>query len=368
MGYKEKVSWLMGAVQCYLFPHLTECLPQPFTDQEQLLVKICEIVKIENHIFDGADTQWLGRPIKERKATARAFIAKSVYQIPHTRALIKALHSNPNLRTICGFEMKMKIPSESTFCRAFAEFSKAGIGGKVFDALVKEHLTDELVGHISRDATAIVGREKPLKKPKVLKAAKKRGRPSNGEVREAVAEKRLDVQVNQTAEEAIAELPTACDRGTKKNAKGFKETWVGYKLHVDVNDTGLPISAVMTSASLHDSQVAIPMIKLTSEKVTYCYDLMDAAYDAHQIAETSRSLGHVPIIDPNPRGGEVIPMAPAEAERYKERSAAERFNSRIKDGFGARDVMVKGIEKVTLHIMLGVVSLFADQLLKIIEY
>lgn len=59
-------------------------------------------------------------------------------------------------------------------------------------------------------------------------------------------------------------------------------------------------------------------------------------------------------------------MALAEAERYKGRSAAERFNGRNKDGFGARDVMVKGIEKATLHIMLGVVSLFADQLLKII--
>jgi hypothetical protein len=30
--------------------------------------------------------------------------------------------------------------------------------------------------------------------------------------------------------------------------------------------------------------------------------------------------GHVPIIDPNPRGGEKIPSAPAEAQRFKERA------------------------------------------------
>jgi uncharacterized protein YegP (UPF0339 family) len=35
-------------------------------------------------------------------------------------------------------------------------------------------------------------------------------------------EKRLDRQVSQSAEEVIIELPTACDRGTKRNAKGYK--------------------------------------------------------------------------------------------------------------------------------------------------
>ena len=61
------------------------------------------------------------------------------------------------------------------------------------------------------------------------------------------------------------------------------------------------------SASLHDSQVAIPLIKLTSRKVTYLYDLMDAAYDAKRIEETNRECGHVPITDKNGRGQEVSP-------------------------------------------------------------
>ncbi len=60
-------------------------------------------------------------------------------------------------------------------------------------------------------------------------------------------------------------------------------SWNGFKLHMDTNDIGLPISGLATSASLHDSQVTIPLIKLTSRKVTYLYDLMDAAYDAKRI-------------------------------------------------------------------------------------
>jgi hypothetical protein len=69
---------------------------------------------------------------------------------------------------------------------------------------------------------------------------------------------------------------------------------------LDVNDCGLPLSAVLPSASVHDSQVAIPLMKLTSGKVTYLYDLMDAAYDAAQIWDHSRDLGHVPITSATP--------------------------------------------------------------------
>jgi hypothetical protein len=366
MKLKERISWLMGAVQRSLFPHLDECLDIPLTEQEQRLTSILEIVQVEKFVPRKASSQWLGRKAKEREALARSFVAKALYQYPTTRALFRALHSTPNLRQICGFETIGAIPSEATFSRAFTEFAASHLGKRVHDTLVKDYLSGELIGHISRDATAIVGREKPAKKVKVPKVPRKRGRPAKNEVREPLPEKRLAQQVTQTAEEALQELPVRCDRGTKKNAKGYKESWNGYKLHLDVNDAGLPISSVLTSASVHDSQVAIPLMKLTSEKVTYCYDLMDAAYDAGPIWATSRDLGHVPIIDKNPRGGEVIPMAPHEAARYCERTSSERCNSRLKDDFGARDVMVKGAPKVEMHLMFGVITLFADQLIRLL--
>ena len=365
MKLKERISWLMGTVQKNLFPHLDECLSIPLTDPEKHLVKILELIKIEKHVPVSACRQWLGRPIKEREAIARAFIAKSVLRYQHTRSLRNELLSTPNLRVICGFSKRQDVPSESTFSRAFAEYAKAGLGTVVHDALIAEHLGSELIGHISRDSTAINGREKPAKKIKPSKVTKKRGRPAKGEIRPPVEPKRLDVQRNQSATDAIALLPKVCNRGVKKNAKGYTETWNGFKLHLDVNDYGLPLSAVITSASVHDSQVAIPLMKLTSSKVTYCYDLMDAAYDATQIWEQSRELGHVPIIDRNPRGKEVIPMAPHTAVRYNERSVAERCNGRLKDEFGGRSVQVRGSDKVMMHLMFGIITIFADQLLKV---
>jgi len=189
---------------------------------------------------------------------------------------------------------------------------------------------------------------------------KKRGRPKKGETRPVKDDTRVFLQVNQSPAEA-----THCDVGTKKNAQGYKETWRGYKLHVDTTDSGLPLTAVLTSASLHDSQVAIPMMKLTSQKVISLYDLMDSAYDAKEIRDVSRSLGHVPIIDGNPRRGAVLPMAPAEKLRYHERTASERLNARLKEEFGARHVMVKGHKKVSLHLMFGIIALFADQLIRL---
>src|SRR5271157_3485542 len=63
--------------------------------------------------------------------------------------------------------------------------------------------------------------------------------------------------------------------GSKKNSKGYKETWIGYKLHLDVACGQIPVSCVLTSASVHDSQVAIPLMTMTGARVSYLYDLMD---------------------------------------------------------------------------------------------
>lgn len=162
----------------------------------------------------------------------------------------------------------------------------------------------------------------------------------------------------------LADLPKPCDVGTKRNSQGFKTTWIGYKLHLDVADGMIPIAAVLTSASVHDSQVAIPLATMSALRVTNLYDLMDAAYCSPILRAHSQSLGHVPLIDHNPRSGEKIEFAPHEAQRYKERSTVERVNARLKDDFGAARVNVHGHAKVMTHLMFGVLVLAADQLLR----
>lgn len=131
-----------------------------------------------------------------------------------------------------------------------------------------------------------------------------------------------------TLKEMLSDLPTACDVGCKKNSKGYIESWKGFKLHIDTADGDIPISAFLTSASVHDSQVALPLMQITSSKVTYLYEVMDAAYDAEIIRDEIKKTGRVALIDFNHRSpSDQREFAPHEKERYKVRSRAERVNS-----------------------------------------
>jgi hypothetical protein len=330
------------------------------------LVTIWDVVAIERYVVNPFGV-WLGRPMHNRRTLARAFVAKSVYDLPTTECLIDLLKTNRSLRRLCGFESVRQVPSASTFSRSFAEFAAMDLGDRVLAALVETHVGDQIVEHISRDSTAIVARERVVKKEKAVKEKKKRGRPKKGEVRPEPELKRLDKQLRQTYRQALAELPKACDWGAKKDTGGHMHCWKGYKAHIDYADGTIPLQVVTTSASVHDSQVAIPMALRTAERVTSLYDLMDSAYDAPQIRKASEQLGHVALIDPHARRNGVAAdklFDPATKERYKQRTTAERGNSRLKDEFGLRHLRVRGNAKVHMHIMFGVLALFADQLLK----
>jgi Transposase DDE domain/Transposase domain (DUF772) len=364
-------------IQGFLFPLLREEVG-PLTPQHERLVAVLDIARIEAFV-----QMWPGlpgRPLADRHALARAFVAKAVFNLTTTLALIERLAADATLRRLCGWEGRRAVPSESTFSRAFAEFAASSLPAGVHEALIQKTHTDRLVGHISRDATAIEAREKPVKAPPPAPAApgRKRGRPKKGEAIAKKQPRRLERQAGMTLAEMLADLPTACTIGTKCNAKGHTTSWIGYKLHIDTADGDIPISCLLTSASLHDSQAAIPLAVITASRVSSLYDLMDSAYDAPEIREKSRALGHVPIIDANPRRGGKAETAsealakrcagyePAEEIRYNERSAAERVNGALKDSYGGRTIRVRGHAKVFCHLMFGILALTAGQLMRLV--
>ena len=173
------------------------------------------------------------------------------------------LDSDPALRRLRGWQRRSTVPHE--FSSVFGEFADTDFPARMHAALIA--LETLLIGHVSRDSTAIEAREKPAPKP--ARAEKpKPARPRKGEA-VAKEEKRLDKQLGQGLEEMIADLPTRCDRGTKRNAKGHTVSWNGYKLHVDAADGDIPLGCLLTSASLHDSQAA-----QTGQRVTRLYELM----------------------------------------------------------------------------------------------
>jgi len=311
-------------------------------------------------------------------AICKAFIAKAVWDFATTGALLDALKHRPALRRLCGWETVVEIPSESVFSRAFAEFARSGLPQRIHEALIKTRLDGKLVGHLSRDAQAIKGREKAkAKKPKEAEIMERVvGETMTGDslatqtpkelAEERKQETRMERQLKRSLAENVADLPTACDWGCKKNSKGKKETWRGYKIHADTMDGDIPVSFLVTSASMHDSQAAIPLAQMSAERVTSLYDLADAAYDAKPIRAMSARLEHVALIDHNPRRGEKREFNPAEAVRYNQRSSSERLNSHLLEHGGAH-VRVRGDVKVAAHLCFGILVIAAEQLPKLLS-
>jgi hypothetical protein len=351
-------------LQGHLFPAL-EAELGPLTDLQQKLVRTLAMLHLDGFVVV---RHGRGRPPHDRGAIARAFVAKAIFNVPNTRALLDRLQNDSVLRRLCGWETAKEVPDESVFSRAFAEFARDRFAEHVHTALIERTQKERLIGHISRDATAIEARERPVPKPKT-EAPKPEPRYRKGAKKKKSPEQmtRLERQCSgtMTVEQMLEELPRVCDVGCKTNSNGHKYVWIGYKLHLDVADGQIPISCVLTSASLHDSQVAVPLAELTAQRVTSLYDLMDNGYESDLIRQRSRELGHVPIIDAQKRGSQEPTMAPHEAVRFRERTAVERVYSRLKDEFGGQYVRVRGWAKVMTHLMFGILALTVDQILRL---
>lgn len=347
-------SILNNSASTWLFPELREELGF-LTHKQQLFVSVIEIMDVEKFTLPLNQT-YMGRPVTSRTPLFKSFILKAVYNLPTTKVLIEYILSAPTLRRLCGWERQNTIPSEATFSRAFKEFSDLDIGQSIHHVMTSDMLNGELPQHASIDGTSIRGREKPCRKNRPNKTKKKKKEP-----------KRVELQGDRSLTENIEDLPNKANWGAKKDSKGNKMKWCGYKLHLDCIDGDIPVASILTSASVHDSQVAIPLMQMTQSRTNYLYDLMDAAYDSPAIHEFSRNTNHIPIIDPNKRKKDYAELAPARKRRYNERSTAERVNADLKDNHGGRTVRVKGPDKVMAHLMFGILVITAKQMISLVS-
>jgi hypothetical protein len=283
---RERLEQFSQLNQGQLFAVLEQHLGG-LSEKMQLLVSVLGMISFSRHLVPTRG--WKGRPAKDRQALATAFLAKAILGLQTTRQLLERLEADRTLRSLCGWNSVNALPHEATFSRAFAEFAHSELPQQLHQAVIKNAYRGatpdgQLVGHIARDSTAIEVRErfpeqtaqraagqkkrKPTPSTRINKqraqkqltpkpiAKRKRGRPKKSE--RALSGRRLPRQRRQTLEEMLSELPRHCSIGVKTSSKGYQNHWRGYKLHIDVADGQVPISCLLTAASLHDSQVAIP--------------------------------------------------------------------------------------------------------------
>ena len=215
--------WL--TLQGTLFPWLAAELGELSGKQKQL-VAILELLQIEKLLK--SNYSYAGRPQEDRRAIARAFVCKAVYNLETTRQLLERLACDVTLRRLCGWERQSTLPSEATFSRAFAEFAQSQLPERLHAAVIEKYETARLVGHISRDATAIEARERAAKK---VKKAKESPKPKGSRRKKGEAQSkpltRLQRQQSMSLEEMLGDLPRVCDCGTKRNSKGYPTYWGG---------------------------------------------------------------------------------------------------------------------------------------------
>jgi hypothetical protein len=383
---RERLTQFAHLSQNSLFDWLSD-RTGVLTNEARALTSVLGMIAVHRHIPGGRG--WKGRPSKDRAALVVAFLAKSIYRIETTRKLIERLKSDRQLLLLCGWKTFHQVPHESTFSRAFADFAASQLPQRLHEAVIRDTHRDRLIGHISRHSTAIAARERFDENPMKKLPRRKRGRPGKGE--RPLPPKRLARQRRQTRAAMLSELPAGCNRGAKMATNGHLHYGRGYKLHLDIADGQIPVSCLLTSASLQASQAAIPLATMTAQRVVSLYDLMDSAYDAGEIHAHSHSPGHVPLIAPHPgtvpirhrternslRGGDRrktlpgrrarkrLPFDPAQERRFELRTMSERVNARLKDEFGASRIRVRGPQKVMAHRMFGVLALTVDQLLRL---
>jgi hypothetical protein len=365
-----------------LFPALKEeLILEELSSKEAKLIKILDFAEIEKNITIVKITN----TPRDRVEIARAFIAKSVYNLQTTRDLIDRLRIDRTLRVLCGWRYQRDIPSESKFSRVFKELSDLKIAEKTHEKFVEKYLSDKLFFYNATDATKVELREKPVKVEKKKSKPKKRGRPKKGEAREPIKPTILKQQKEmKSVEEMLECVSTACGVGVKQNSKGNREVWIGGKFHISTVDGDIPITAFYSGANVHDSSVALPLMTETTKRVNYLYDLQDAGYDADIIREFSKNLGHRPIIDINPKNSkalkEKIELIKHEKESFKfinqhqnldkehynQRSMVERVNKYLKDDFGCDKIYYQGAEKVASVLAFGILSVCIHQSLKLV--
>jgi len=136
----------------------------------------------------------------------------------------------------------------------------------------------------------------------------------------------------------------------------------GFKLHVAVNQEGLPLKALVTPGNRYDSPFLPKLIQgLTPERV-----VADAGYDSKENREAVKKAGATAVIPNNPRrkGRQGLRSRLKMGGQY----LVEQFNSLIKDqilnGCWKR---VKGLAKKAGQVYAGLIGLLAISLKAVIN-
>lgn len=279
-----------------------------------------------------------GRPSYPLADILAVWAVKLFFSLKTVSAAVDLLRSSLNLRMMTGMG---DVPSKASVSRRTGELRAAMDVDGMLGRLCGQFYDGRIIGHLSIDSTVVDAREKPVRNPEAEKVPGKRGRKRKGSAEEAaaIARREEEERLHALEEEGdigdyLSTLDKDCSVTGKKNSKGHMQWRIGYKIHLAVDGMGIPVAYAVTGARVHDSKVAIPLMRKADERCPFLYALMDAGYCDRRISAFAESMGKVAVIDSKaPPGGKKVPMDKAKAERYKARTTVERTNSEMKEKY-----------------------------------
>lgn len=260
------------------------------------LVVVLEVLDAERLIAALEREHWTGRKGYSIRGMWAALIAGVVYQCKSLAETVRLLQKNKEVRIICGFPGKDKLPSEDAL-------------GRFLEKLVRhEQLVEEcfegLVGRL-RQLLPGFGR-KLVADSTDIKAYSNghRSHPSDPNARWGAKGSKEQHQK--------VESETDSGKGTKKGKRRDLYYWFGYKLHLLVDAVyELPVSFTLTPANQSDTQqmeVLLEKAKADRPEPKPEVVIGDKGYDSsHNNQLVYKGYGAAPIIPIIEREGSQLP-------------------------------------------------------------
>lgn len=358
----------------FSFEDLSGCfLTAPSYKEKEFMAYWNALVEIVPPSLLNERKRHTGRPGYALMDILAVWMVKDFFCLKSITDTLSYMTAYVNLRIITGIS---RIPSGSTVSRLTGELWTVLDISELADKVRAAFFSGRLICNLSIDSTTEDARAKPVNgKRTEVNAPKKRGRKKKGS-EEALAEEErrrkeaelADLEENGDIDKYLSTLNMDCSLTGKKNSKGHMQWRIGYKVHMACDDNGIPVSHVVTGASVHDSQVAIPLLRKADSISDFCYALMDSGYFSSRIDAFTRTLGKIPVIDGKKCGNSPKPeMDPAKKQRYRARTTVERTNSELKECFLPKVIYSRGIRahfEINLAVLLVTMKAMRRVLLK----
>jgi transposase len=157
---------------------------------------------------------------------------------------------------------------------------------------------------------------------------------------------------------------------------GYSPTteWVfGYKVHIAIDaESELPLAFTVTPANIYDGKEYPRILEtLIQKRMQPKIVLADAGYDSKENYRLALKHGAIPIIAINKRNLKkkdtrdfefALPIqrnSELWKSLYRKRSSAERVISRLKEELALKDIKVRGLDNVRIHVAFSLIAMLA---------